>query len=81
MTSICLLQDLLIFNRVPKVGSQTLMSLFTVLSRRNNFTAYKDDGENIRIRGETTMVMSFVKAGNTDTGRFGIQLSTCFSGF
>jgi len=41
---------------VPKVGSQTLMSLFTILSHRNNFTAYKDDGDNVRLQGETTMV-------------------------
>ena len=49
-------QDLLVFNRVPKVGSQTMHNLINRLSKRNNFTSYKDDDDNVRLRGETTMV-------------------------
>ena len=49
-------QDLLVFNRVPKVGSQTMHNLISRLGLRNNFTSYKDDDENVRARGETTMV-------------------------
>ena len=49
-------QDLLVFNRVPKVGSQTMHNLINRLSKRNNFTSYKDDDDTVRLRGETTMV-------------------------
>ena len=49
-------QELLIFNRVPKVGSQTILTLLNKLSWRNNFTAYKDDDQVVRQFGETTVV-------------------------
>ena len=39
--------DLLFFNRVPKVGSQTMMRIIDILSRVsvNNFSAYRDSEE------------------------------------
>ena len=53
-------QDLLVFNRVPKVGSQTMHKLIGRLGKRNNFTSYKDDDDKVRQIGETTMV-SFLR--------------------
>jgi len=50
-------QDLLIFNRVPKVGSQTLFRIMNAMAAVNNFTSYKDDGERVRQYGETTMII------------------------
>lgn len=35
-------QDILFFNRVPKVGSQTLMELMRRLSIKNNFGFHQD---------------------------------------
>ena len=35
-------KELLFFNRVPKVGSQTAMELLRLLSIRNNFNFHKD---------------------------------------
>lgn len=35
-------KDVLFFNRVPKVGSQTIMELLKKLSERNRFHFYKD---------------------------------------
>ena len=52
-------QDLLMFNRVPKVGSQTMLRLLELLSKRNNFIAYKDSFENVRKNGENTFVSCF----------------------
>jgi dermatan/chondrotin sulfate uronyl 2-O-sulfotransferase UST len=49
-------QDLLIFNRVPKVGSQTMLKIINYMSTINNFTAYKDKGENVMKYGETTLM-------------------------
>jgi hypothetical protein len=36
------LKETLFFNRVPKVGSQTVMDLIRRLSTRNDFTFHKD---------------------------------------
>lgn len=38
--------DLVFFNRVPKVGSQTLMVLMQLLAKRNNFKATRDKPSN-----------------------------------
>ena len=35
-------KDILFFNRVPKVGSQTAMELMKTLSVKNNFHYHKD---------------------------------------
>ena len=35
-------REVLFFNRVPKVGSQSMMALIDALSNRNNFTVYAD---------------------------------------
>ena len=45
----------LFFNRVPKVGSQSLMNLVNEMSVRNNFTAYKDNTDNVKLYGERTL--------------------------
>lgn len=36
------MQDIVFFNRVPKVGSQTFMELLRRLSLRNNFGFHRD---------------------------------------
>jgi len=35
-------KEVLFFNRVPKVGSQTTMELLKSLAKRNNFAYHKD---------------------------------------
>lgn len=39
--------ELVFFNRVPKVGSQTLMALMTRLSKRNGFEWHRDKPSNV----------------------------------
>ena len=46
----------LIFNRVPKAGTETLMGLLDLLSYRNNFTASVDNKELKDKRGENTYI-------------------------
>lgn len=40
-------KDILFFNRVPKVGSQTLMVLLLLLSKSNGFKATRDKPRNV----------------------------------
>ena len=38
-------ETFLIFNRVPKAGTESLMELLVILAQLNNYTAAADDGE------------------------------------
>lgn len=49
-------KDVLFFNRVPKVGSQTVMGLLKALSIDNNFTHYVDDDKIKQTAGEKTIL-------------------------
>ena len=40
----------MIFNRVPKAGTESLMMLLDILASTNNFTAGKDDEDLKKIR-------------------------------
>ena len=40
----------LIFNRVPKAGTESLMNLLDILASKNNFTAGKDDEDLKKMR-------------------------------
>jgi len=57
-------KDLLFFNRVPKVGSQTTMELIRLLSLKNNFSFHKDRTqkvENIKLtRNEEKWLVNMV---------------------
>ena len=44
--------DVIFFNRVPKVGSQSIMSLMKLLAKRNNFTWMKDSDANIQVSSQ-----------------------------
>ncbi len=48
--------ELVIFNRVPKVGSQTIKSLLHALQYRNNFTHVVDREDIKATRGELTII-------------------------
>jgi hypothetical protein len=54
-------ENLLFFNRIPKVGSQMMMSLLTKLGSRNNFDFYRDGGHKyLQLRlGEDEQVILF----------------------
>ena len=43
-------ETFLIFNRVPKAGTETLMELLEILGQLNNFTAAKDDEDLKKVR-------------------------------
>jgi len=45
-------ETFLIFNRVPKAGTESLMELLHFLAQMNNYTAAQDDGELKAKRGE-----------------------------
>ena len=47
-------RDVLFFNRVPKVGSQTIIHILEMLQRRNNFTHYWDNSDIKAKDGERT---------------------------
>ena len=49
-------QTILVFNRTPKAGSESLWKLIDNLAFRNNFTSMSDDPENKKIRGENTFL-------------------------
>ncbi|TRY71697.1 hypothetical protein TCAL_01018 [Tigriopus californicus] len=49
-------KDVLFFNRVPKVGSQTVMGLLKTLSIDNNFAHYVDDAQIKQLAGEKTIL-------------------------
>eukprot|EP00095_Tigriopus_kingsejongensis_P010557 snap_masked-scaffold421_size176100-processed-gene-0.2 protein:Tk10557 transcript:snap_masked-scaffold421_size176100-processed-gene-0.2-mRNA-1 annotation:"heparan sulfate 2-o-sulfotransferase pipe" len=49
-------KEVLFFNRVPKVGSQTVMGLLKALSAQNNFTHYVDDEKIKKAAGEKTVL-------------------------
>ena len=44
-------QSYLIFNRVPKAGSEMLWTLINSLARENNFTSYSDSAKAKATRG------------------------------
>ena len=50
--------DLVFFNRVPKVGSQTLISLLRRMQIVNNYTHYVDDPDLKQKHGERTLLRS-----------------------
>lgn len=41
--------DFMFFNRVPKVGSQTIMELLRRLSLKNNFAFYRDQVQRVEM--------------------------------
>ena len=47
-------KNVLFFNRVPKVGSQTIMNLLAVLGERNHFQHYVDNPQMKKDLGERT---------------------------
>ena len=49
-------KNILFFNRVPKVGSQTIMNLLKVLGKRNGFEHYVDSEEVKNKAGEITVL-------------------------
>ena len=52
-------QSILVFNRVPKAGSEMVWSLINRLSHKNNFTSYSDSMEAKQQRGaENTYLTS-----------------------
>lgn len=50
-------QSFVIFNRVPKAGSETLWSLLDKLGKINNFTSYSDDQQLKKNRGFENTLM------------------------
>lgn len=54
-------QSFVIFNRVPKAGSETLWSLLDKLAKRNNFTSYSDDQQLKKKRGYENTLMPMLE--------------------
>lgn len=66
-------QDIVFFNRVPKVGSQTLMELLRRLSIRNNFGFHQDNVqrvETIRLAPDDQMALSSLVSSYEPPGVF-----------
>ena len=51
-------QTVLVFNRTPKAGSESLWKLIDNLAYQNNFTSMSDDQANKKIRGENTYLQT-----------------------
>lgn len=54
--SLSLNESFIIFNRVPKAGSETLWKMLDILGANNHFKVYADDPEMKNQRGENTFI-------------------------
>ena len=51
--------SVLMFNRTPKAGSETLWGLIDILANRNNFTSCSDSAEEKKKRGSENTFMHY----------------------
>ena len=72
-------QDRLFFNRVPKVGSQTMMGLIQALGKRHGFTHYVDDVEIKNKGGERTYLNRDIQRTYVDMFRENLTVPFSYS--
>lgn len=75
-------QDMIFFNRVPKVGSQTFMELIRRLSIRNDFNFHQDRVqrvETIRLAPEDQATLAAIVSSYEQPGVF--IKHVCFTNF